>query len=130
MFSYANTGWAWDVDVAWMLGDSEAPGGTADITAAVSLAPNQIASTVVLMSIGESKPLNIPGFSGSFGLNLSVVMSLGAMVHKDASHRGVLSFKIPSDPKLKGIKLALQGLSINNMTKKVVFTNTTFLNIL
>lgn len=130
LLTYANTGWAYDVEVAWLLGDTEKPGGMADITGAVHLAPKQIASTIVLMSIGESKPLTIPGFMGQFGLNLSVLMPLGSMVHKDATHLGALSFQIPSDKTLSGVSVALQGLSINNMTKKVVFTNTTFLSIL
>lgn len=127
--SYAGSGWAWDMDVAWLVGDTEKPGGTADITGAMSLGNKQIGSTVVLMSIGEAKALTIPGFKGAFGLNLSVVMPLGAMIHKDATQRGSFNFKIPNDSKLKGSHIALQGISINNITKAVAFTNTTFLNI-
>ncbi len=129
MFSYAGSGLAWDLDVAWLVGDTEPLGGKADITGAMFLGKNQIGTTVILMSIGESKPLAIPGIVGKFGLNLSVVQPLGAMIHKDATHRGSLSFTIPKDNSLKGIKVALQGLSINNITKSVALTNTTFLKI-
>jgi len=119
-----------DAEAAWLLGDDEALGGTADVFGAVvnkSLpAPN---TTVVFVSSTPAAGVSIPGFNGQFGLNLGAMFLLGVMQHKDADEMAKMSFPIPTDPKLKGARLALQGLSIDPVKSLFTFTNTAWLTI-
>lgn len=113
-------------DGAWMLGDVEAPGGTADLFgAAFNDAPGKPLVTIVWLGVGFApQPIQLPGFFGSFGLDLrGPVLPIGTMSHLDASQTARLSFPLPNDTRLRG-SYALQGLSIQPATGQNVFTNT------
>lgn len=118
-----------DVEVAWMLGDVVRPGGTADIVAAVSRSPK--ANTVVMMSTGLVAKLKLPKpFDvGHFALNLSTSFVLGVLSHNNASQRARMSFTVPNDVSLRGVRAALQGLSFDAKTHPLAFTNTCWLDV-
>lgn len=114
-------------DVAWMLGDDEIVGGKVDITAAIAAAIPPPAVTIVLGSDKTIAPVQIPGIGGELGINPGIVFVLGMAAHVDKTQRGVLSFQLPNDPKLKGVRVALQGVSA--YAGKNTFTNTAWLTV-
>lgn len=118
-----------DVEVAWLLGDVVAPGGTADITGAVSSAPKAV--TLVFGSGGMIPKVKLPSplHVGHFALDLRSLLVLGIFVHPDASQLGGSSFPIPNDARLRGLNVALQGLSFDATAKPLAWTNTAWLNV-
>ena len=118
-----------DVEVAWLLGDVVAPGGNADITAAVSSEAN---SLTLLFGSASTKPkvkLPRPLHVGHFALDLSTTLVLGAIRHPDASQLGGMSFGVPNDVRLRGLDVALQGLSFDARGKPLAWTNTAHLSV-
>jgi hypothetical protein len=114
---------------AWMIGDSEAIGGSADIlTAGVhKSSPNPLFSTL-LFGAAEGPPLSIPPFQGRLGLQpvFPVTVTFGT-----TSRDGIasISFGIPNDPGLQGLSLPLQAAVTNFVVGTLVFTNTAWLHI-
>jgi len=117
------------LDAAWILGDVEKIGGTADITAAVYMSKvPPPAVTVVFMSDKPITALTIPGLLGQFGLNPAILAVLGSIPHIDKTQMGTMSFPLPNDPKLKNAAVAIQGLSIYGT--QLAFTNTAWIKTL
>ncbi len=119
----------YELGVAWLLGDVTAIGGKADIFGAFAKTANGVGITAIFLAAKEAKALSFPGFKGSFALDLTSFSPLGAMTHVDNSDRGALQIVIPNDNSLKGIVVALQGLSIDTKAQTYTFTNTTFLKL-
>jgi len=118
-----------DVEVAWILGDVVKPGGTADIVGAVSPSPNAI--TLVMLSNGVTQQIKLPSplDVGFFALDSSSTFLLGALTHNDASQRGRMSFPVPNDPRLTGVRAAVQGLSFDSNARPLAWTNTAWLDV-
>jgi len=117
------------VEAAWLLGDEEVIGGTADIFGVAKKAGFNPVTTVVLFAANPIKPIPIPGIGGEFALDLLTMQTLGVLAHTDASEMGSMSFPIPNQKIFSGLNLALQGLSIDTVQKTLVFTNTAWLRI-
>ncbi len=113
---------------AWLLGDTESIGGQVEIFGAMSRGANS-SLTVVFFAAAPGAPIPLGGIDGAFALNLPTTSVLGNLVHADASDRGVLKFRLPRNPAFRGIRLALQGLSIDPGTPARAFTNTAWLTI-
>lgn len=118
-----------DVEVAWLLGDVVAPGGTADIVAAVSRSPKAL--TVLMMSTGVIPKIKLPQpFDvGHLGLDLSSSFVLGVLTHDDASQRAQLRFPVPNEARLRGVDAALQGLSFDSSGQPLAWTNTAWCSV-
>jgi hypothetical protein len=118
-------------ETAWLAGDVEPPGGNADLLLA---GVNQSQPLVpllsaVFLSVQPSIQIPIRGYNGVFALDLASVVFIGAAVHPDWSGVGTLSFPIPNDPGLRGLRVAAQGIVIDTVKKANTFTNTAWLRI-
>lgn len=118
-----------DVEVAWLLGDVEAPGGRVDLTGALARSPKAV--TFVFLSGGVVPQMQLPApFDvGHFALDLRSMFLLGVMSHDDAGQRASLSFNLPNDAKLRGLHAAIQGLSLHTGTQRLAWTNTAWLSV-
>ena len=114
---------------AWMIGDSDVRGGTADIrTAAVhQSAPNPLFSTL-MFGVAEAPPVSVGPFQGKFALSgLSPISVNFATTSRDGI--ADLSFAIPNFPILANVSLPMQCAVSNLVVGSVVFTNTAWLHI-
>ncbi len=117
-----------DAEAAWLLGDNEAVGGTADIFGAVVTKSLPLATkTIVFVSDQPTAPVSVPGFYGMVALNVNVLAVLGTMQHTNADHTAALSLPIPNNPKLKGLRVALQGFAVDPTKPIYALTNTAWL---
>lgn len=117
------------VETSWLLGDREKIGGTADIFGASRKVGAGAVVTVIFFASKPIGPISIPGFKGSFALDLTTLTVLGIMTHGLPSEMASLSFPLPNDNTFSGLKLALQGLSVDPTAGTKTFTNTAWLVI-
>ena len=113
---------------AWLLGDEEAPGGTADLFGGAWFGSGSVAVTVVFLSSGVGTNLSVPGMNGAFALNVNPLIILGSMAH-DARQLASTSVPIPNDPSLSGARLAIQGLSVDLLANVGTFTNNAWIKV-
>jgi len=117
---------------AWLLGDIEALNGTMNITGAAhnpTSSPLIPSITVLFISGGFGSPIQLPGWNGSFGLDLRTYAPFGAMTHSDASEMASMSFPVPNLAQLKGITFIVQGLNVHPVKQLYTWTNTARLTI-
>ncbi len=117
-------------EAAWLLGDVEAPGGIADISAGqVTRSLPTPNLTAIFASRTALAGVTIPGFAGRFALELASLSYLGVALHTTADGRGSFRFPIPNDARLRGVTLALQGLAVDPTKRSYTFTNTAWLKV-
>ena len=121
----------YEVESAWLLGDEELPGGTLDVFGAVANTTG-LAITTVFLSTGVRAPLQLPPplDKGALGLDLTVVVGIGGMSHSGPSQMGAMQIGVPNDPALKGVRAAIQGVSLVPQTVTYAFTNTAWVRVL
>ena len=112
---------------AWMVGDDEPLGGTADLRV-VAVNPNRLLASVVLVAGTTTAGVKVNDFAGLLGLDLATLVVLPPMVHATLDGDQVLSFRVPNDSNLRGT-LALQALVVDIRTGAAVFTNTAALTL-
>jgi hypothetical protein len=116
---------AYAASTAWILGDTEPIGGTADICGAFVNAGTAPGLTLLFMAPAlRPAPFGVPGIGGEFGLQLTTFSFFGAMAHVNAHERGALKFPIPQDPNFKGFTLWFQGLAVDTTNNVLTLTNT------
>lgn len=121
---------AFELDVAWMLGDEVQPGGTVDLFGAFPRQKNAPGVTAVFLSGGLlPNPVTVPGFGGQLAIDVVTLSYLGAMAHPDASDRGSLSFGIPKDTGLIGATVRCQGVSVDPSTLTATLTNDAIIRV-
>ena len=115
---------------AWMLGDVEKIGGTADLTiAGVNFSMPTPLVSAIFFSLALKPGIKIAGIGGKLGLDLATLGVLGTVTHKDLWGVTNFSFRIPNVTGLKGLKLALQSLVINTVKSSLTFSSTATLSI-
>lgn len=120
-----------EIDTAWLLGDSASSnGGTLEVFSAV-VSSADFARTIVLLSPDVRTPIRLPKplDIGSFALDLGAVIPIASLAHRDASARGETRFRFSGNPRLKGTRAAIQGLTLDLRTGAAAWTNTAWLNI-
>ncbi len=117
---------------AWLLGDDEVPGGTANLnTGGVNFsAPSPLISNVFI-ALGTGTPLPIRGFNGAFGLNPATMVTFPLAQFGTTSLDGTAgaTFPIPNNPFLKGWSFALQAVVSDLTQASHVLTNTAWLHV-
>jgi hypothetical protein len=118
-----------EADTAWLMGDIVKIGTTGTVFGAVS-SPGNIAVTVVLLSTVPIPKVKLPApFNvGHLGVNLASSLVLGTLVHATATQRGNMKFPVPNNPALRGVSLAIQGLSFG-AGKPLAWTNTAWIDL-
>lgn len=116
------------LEVAWLLGDVEAPGGSADIRAAAVSQGNPL-TTLLFASADIAPKASIAGINGALGLDVASFEFILPFPHAGLDGIGDVSFPIPATPSLSGLKMALQGLVTDVTAGKFTLTNTSWLAI-
>lgn len=113
-FLYVRSGAVRDIEAAYLTGDVEAPGGTVDLGSAAPSSKGK-ALTIIFLSDSVIAPLTLkaPFNVGALGINPNVFIQLGAISQNGPNEYGSMSFKLPSDPTLKGKSAPVQGLSFD-----------------
>lgn len=124
-FAYTQIG---EARGAWLVGDEEAPGGTADIFGGAYATTAGATVTVVIMSNSVGPTLNIPGIFGGFALNPAFIPILGAMVH-DQRQLASMTVPIPNAPGLSGARVPIQGLAVDLVANAFTFTNNAWIRV-
>ncbi|MFQ5505696.1 MAG: hypothetical protein ACE5F1_13000 [Planctomycetota bacterium] len=115
---------------AWLLGDDETPGGTANIrTGAVHFSAPSPLYSVLYMAGSDARPLPIPRVYGAFALDFLSMFLAGIIATTSPDGTADISFPIPPSPKLKGIKVALQAVVVDPKKPMKTLTNTAWLHI-
>lgn len=117
-----------DVGAAWMLGDEKKPGQNASIFGGAFRSTAAPAITTIFASVGTIAGVSIPGINGKLALNPAALIPFASYTHASANERGSITFPLPNIPSLSGVKLVLQGLTID--AGKLTFTNDAALKIL
>lgn len=119
---------------SWIIGGTAKIGNLISIWGGFDNSANPwTPNLTVLMASPKLSPtqIPIPGIQHSLGLDIKTLFpNFGILTYKDKSQRSVLSFPVPNDKGLVGVKLYLQGLSIQPKPQTLIFSNTTQLNIL
>ena len=117
-------------EIAWMIGDVEKPGGTADLRiVGVNHSHPAPLVSALYASAGTIKRVTVPNFNGWLALDVGSLFSFGFGVHPSKDGSAVLRYPIPNDSKLKGLKLHLQAIVIDSKRSQLTFTNTASLSI-
>jgi hypothetical protein len=118
-------------EFSWMIGDVEVLGGKADLAGAAAARsfPKPL-FTALFLGAGTMKKLPISGIKGALGIHPGALVFMGLVAHQggqDGSWKA--SFLIPQDTRLKGLRTAWQGLTIDSGRQVKVFTNTAWVKI-
>jgi hypothetical protein len=115
------------VEASWLLGDVEKVGGTLDLMAGTPKKGKGAVLTAVFASFSTIKAAPITGFFGALGIAPAGIFPLVNLLHVDASEMAQISVPIPNLPGLKGLKLPIQGVSIDSILNTRAFTNTAWI---
>ena len=115
------------VEASWLLGDVEQVGGTLDLIAGTPKKGKGAVLTAVFASLSTIKAAPIAGFFGNLGIAPAGIFPLVNLLHADASETAQVSVPIPNLPGLKGLKLPIQGVSIDSILNTRGFTNTAWI---
>ena len=115
------------VEASWLLGDVEKVGGTLDLMAGTPKKGKNAVLTAIFASLSTIKAAPIAGFFGNLGIAPAGIFPLVTLLHVDASETAQLSVPIPNLPGLKGLRLPIQGVSIDSIKNTRAFTNTAWI---
>ncbi len=115
------------VEASWLLGDVEKVGGTLDLLAGTPKKGKNVVLTTVFASLSTIKASPITGFFGNLGIAPAGIFPLVNLLHPNASEMAQVSVPIPNLPGLKGVRLPIQGVSIDAVAKTRAFTNTAWI---
>ncbi|MCB9917778.1 MAG: hypothetical protein H6832_05200 [Planctomycetes bacterium] len=109
-------------ECAWMVGDDEPLGGTADLRV-VGYNPNKLLASIILVATKTATGIKVNDYAGLLGLDLASLVVLPPMPHTTLDGDAVMSFRVPNDSNLRGT-LALQSLVVDIKTGAATFSNT------
>ncbi|MFQ5505695.1 MAG: hypothetical protein ACE5F1_12995, partial [Planctomycetota bacterium] len=115
---------------AWLLGDDEPVGGTANIdTGAVNFSAPSPLFSIVFAAAKPGPPFPVPKMLGLFALDLAsfVQLAVFSTTHPDGTAGAM--FSIPPDPGLKGTSFALQAILVETKKRAYTLSNTGWLHI-
>jgi hypothetical protein len=117
-------------EATWLLGDVEAPGGVLDVTIGRVVANVSTPDvSVIFAAAGHGASFGVAGIGGSFGLDLATMFTLGAALHTSLNGVSALSVPVPNDPSFRGLRLAVQALSVDGASLQGTLSSSAWLRI-